>query len=163
MEALAAYASDEEEESEREMCMPSAVHPPAEAAPSCATFQPSASPEVAASASGRTVNRMHAVGLPSPLSELPPPPLSDDEQEHAEAPACSSTLRPIRQFEHVDGQFATHVFARVQTCARMSNALTRCVAQLAASASAVRSRPSLLGGAECSLSNHAEMRRLNFA
>uniref|UniRef100_A0A7S0J8T9 U6 snRNA phosphodiesterase 1 n=1 Tax=Calcidiscus leptoporus TaxID=127549 RepID=A0A7S0J8T9_9EUKA len=72
---------------------------------------------------------------------LPSPPLSEDDEEEAGlAPADAERMCPVRQFGHVDGQFAAHVFAHVHLPGQAQGALTGLLSQVAANASAVGSR-----------------------
>mmetsp|Transcript_33270 Transcript_33270/g.106824 ORF Transcript_33270/g.106824 Transcript_33270/m.106824 type:complete len:162 (+) Transcript_33270:71-556(+) len=60
--------------------------------------------------------------LPSPPIELPPPPL--DSPQADEAP------RPVRQFPHVDGQYATHVFLPLRPGTALQGEIDAAVARL---------------------------------
>eukprot|EP00965_Chrysotila_dentata_P252036 6210445-Pleurochrysis_carterae.AAC.3 len=84
---------------------------------------------------------------------LPPPPFSDDDGEHNNSGVvssghgsvgCSAAVvstsrtpeRPMRQFPHVDGQFATHIFLPVQLPIALSKAVEQHVAWLRSATSA---------------------------
>jgi len=75
-----------------------------------------------AASPGALYNALRPLSLPS----LPPPPLPaafpSDESD--------ASTRPMRQFAHVDGHFATHVFMPVSPPIALQQSLSACMSEL---------------------------------
>jgi len=115
MQDLLAYGdSDSQSDSEPANSPPPAKRLRAAGSPETATLE---SPAPASSSAGPP---------PLPPPPLPPPPLPPS----VGTDAGDCLARPVRQFEHVDGQFAAHVFLRIRPALPLSRAVESAVSRL---------------------------------
>jgi len=69
---------------------------------------------------------VHSLGGDEQLSLLPPPPLSPTSRDGGD----SNVPQPIRQFSHVDGQFATHIFIPIRPVVELQQRLDSALSRL---------------------------------